>query len=86
MSRHEHKINERTELTAGFDHMGYYFVQKFVDDETVYSIATDPKSILKPHPDFPYDKQWHQHELAEIIIKEGGPKEWSDAIYLDLPF
>jgi len=88
MSRHEHQIDERTELVAGFDTrpINSYFVQKFEDGEPVYSVSTDPMATLTPHPDYPRNKLWTQNELAELIKREGGPKEWSDAMYLDVPF
>ena len=88
MSRHSHWIDDKTELVAGFDTrpIPSYFVQKFVDDEPVYSVSTDPMATLTPHPDYPTNKRWSQQELAELIIKEGGPKAWSDAMFLDVQF
>lgn len=93
MSRHRHWVDAQNEIVAGYDHMGYYFVQKFSyggsqkdNDDCVYSIATDPMSTLTPHPDYPRDKVWNQYELADLLEKEGAPKEWIQAMRADEPF
>ena len=56
------------------------------DPELIYSICTDFRAQLKDHPDFPDRKFWDQHQLADLIRKEGGPEVWAQAIHFAEPF
>lgn len=89
MSRHSQTNDDGTELVAGYDtaFYPYYFAQKYdAEGECLWSVATDPNSTLKCHPDYPDRKGWDQRDMAELLQREGAPNEWVDAMNFDLPF
>ena len=91
MSRY-HKVVGASEYAWGYDPpLQEYFLQKFKDNEIVFSIGSN--NTIACHPDYPNKLHWSNSEIVDVIEaihKEEGwriiPRQHVAAIVLDIPF